>query len=182
MGEPERVPGNSEPALSQDEVVRLRRLLSGKSDNQAEAPDPYRSFHEVGVELRSMNSRLDLMQSSINSRLDLMQKVFGGSALFVIACFGYLFVKTTDISVSVGKIETRLVGIDERFDAIDERFEGIDERFEGIDKRLDGVDKRLDGLDKRLDGIDKRFDGLGKRLDVITALLTPPKAPAAGPP
>jgi hypothetical protein len=168
MGEPERVPGNSEPALSQDELVRLRSLLGGKPYNQAEAPDPYKSLHEVGVELRSMNSRLDLMQSSINSRLDLMQKVFGGSALIVIACFGYLFVKTTDISVSVGKIETRLVGIDERFD--------------GIDQRVDGIDKRFDGIDKRFEGIDKRFDGIDKRLDVITALLTPPKAPAAGPP
>jgi hypothetical protein len=146
MGEPERVPGNSEPALSQDELTRLRSLL-GKPYNRTEASDPFWSFHEVGAELRS-----------INSRLELMQKVFGGSALIVIACIGFLFVRSIDISVSVGKIET-----------------AMDERFDGVDQRFDGVDQRFDGIDKRLDAMDARFDRVDKRLDAITALLTPPK-------
>jgi hypothetical protein len=94
-----------------------------------------------------------------------MQKVFGGSALIVIACIGFLFVRSIDISVSVGKIET----------AMDERFDGVDQRFDGVDQRFNGIDQRFDGIDKRLDAMDARFDRIDKRLDAITALLTPPK-------
>jgi hypothetical protein len=168
MGEPERVPGNSEPALSQDELTRLRNLLRGMPTYQPESPTPHKSFHEVGVELHS-----------ISARLELMQKVFGGSALIVIACIGFLFVRSIDISVSVGKIETamdeRFDGVDQRFDGVDQRFDGIDQRFDGIDQRFDGIDQRFDGIDKRLDAMDARFDRIDKRLDAITALLTPPK-------
>jgi hypothetical protein len=153
MSEADRVPANPESELSQDEVARLRRLLRDLPPNQAEPPVPCKNLHEVGAELHG-----------INARLDLMQKIFGGSALVVMACLGFLFVRTIDIAVSIGKIETRFVAVDEHFVAVDERFDGVDKRFDGVDQRFDGVDKRLDGIDKRLDGIDTR-------LDTITALL-----------
>jgi hypothetical protein len=150
MSEADRVPANPEPELSQDEVARLRRLLHDTPAKQGDPQTACKNLHEVGAELHG-----------INAWLELMQKIFGGSALVVMACLGFLFVRTIDIAVSIGKIETRFVAVDERFDAVDERF--------------DGVDKRLDGVDKRLDGIDKRLDDIDKRLDTITSLLTPPK-------
>jgi tetrahydromethanopterin S-methyltransferase subunit G len=156
MSEADRVPANPEPELSQDEVARLRRLLRDMPAKQTEPQTACKILHEVGAELHG-----------INARLDLMQKIFGGSALIATACLGFLFVRTMDISVSVGKIETRFVGVDERFD-------GVDKRLDGVDKRLDGIDKRLDALDGRFDGMDKRLDGIDKRLDTITSLLTPP--------
>jgi hypothetical protein len=150
--------------LSQDEVARLRRLLRDLPAKQTDPQTACKILHEVGAELHG-----------INARLDLMQKIFGGSALIATACLGFLFVRTMDISVSVGKIETRFVAVDERFDGVDERFDGVDKQLDGVDKRLDGIDKRLDGIDKRLDALDGRFDGMDKRLDTITSLLTPPK-------
>ena len=176
------MPANPEPELSQHEVARLRRLLHDTPAKQGDPQTACKNLHEVGAELHGINARLELIHSSINARLDLMQRIFAGSALTFVACLGYLFIKSTDLSVSVGKIETKLVAIDERFDGVDQRFDGVDKRLDGVDKRLDGVDKRLDGIDQRLNGIDqrlggleRRFDGLDSRLDTITALLTPPK-------
>jgi hypothetical protein len=112
MNEADRLPENSEHALSVEEMACLRRLLNGMTTNQIEPADPHESLHEAGLR-------------SVNSRLDLTQKVFAGFSLVVMACLGYLLLKTTDVSVSIGKIETRLESIDERFDRVDKRFDTI---------------------------------------------------------
>jgi hypothetical protein len=112
MNEADQLPENSEHALSLEELARLRRLLDGMPTNHIEPADPYISLHDAGLR-------------SINSRLDLTQKILAGVSLVVMACLGYLFLKTTDVSVSVGRVETRLESVDERFDRVDKRFGAI---------------------------------------------------------
>jgi len=112
MNEADRPLENHEHALSPDELARLRRLLNGSPTNRIEPPDPYKNRNEAGLQ-------------SINSRLDLTQKAFAGVSLVAMAYIGYLFLKSTDVAVSVGRMETSLVSIGERFDRLDKRLEII---------------------------------------------------------
>jgi len=40
-------------------------------------------------------------------------------------CVGYLLIQFNGVSVSLGKIETRLELVDERFDRVDKRFDTL---------------------------------------------------------
>jgi hypothetical protein len=78
--------------------------------NQLDLPD-----HSVqATELRSTNARLDLTQ-----------KVVAGFSIVVMTCVGYLLIQFNGVSVSLGKIETRLELVDERFDRVDKRFDTL---------------------------------------------------------
>jgi hypothetical protein len=110
MSEAEWVAENSEHPLSAEELAGLRRLLGGMPTNQLDLPD-----HSVqATELRSTNARLDLTQ-----------KVVAGFSIVVMTCVGYLLIQFNGVSVSLGKIETRLELVDERFDRVDKRFDTL---------------------------------------------------------
>ena len=61
------------------------------------------TFREVSLGLQALvsriddtNARLDTAMAGIESRLSLMTTVFAGAVVVSLACFGYLFVTTTD--------------------------------------------------------------------------------------
>jgi DNA anti-recombination protein RmuC len=117
---------------------------------------------------QATNDRFDEAQRGNNGRLYLMQRIFIGAAFLTIACIGYLFVATSQVSVALGKVDGRFDVVDMRFVAVAERFNGIDNRLDAMDKRLDAMDERID---KRFEQIDKRFEQIDRRLDNIVDLV-----------
>ena len=88
---------------------------------------------------QATSARFDEAQQGNNGRLYLMQRIFIGAAFLTIGCVGYLFVATSQMSVALGRVESRFDVVDMRFAAVGERFNGVDKRFELIDRRLDNI-------------------------------------------
>jgi chromosome segregation ATPase len=65
----------------------------------------------------------------------------------------------------LGRMETRLGGIQESQQEQGERLSGVEGRLEGVNSRLEGVDTRLEGVDTRLEGVDTRLEGVDTRLE-----------------
>jgi hypothetical protein len=96
-----------EPPLSNRDFERLIAIIRA-------AGDEITTFREASLAFRA-----------IREQLSIMTRVFAGSVIIAIGCFGYFFMGTTEISKTVAR---------------------IDERLSGVEGRLDGIDKRLDAL------------------------------------
>jgi flagellar capping protein FliD len=144
--------------------------------------EEFQSSREVGLAIEAMCARIVALRDQLTD----IKWVLGGFATVAVAAFGYFYITTKEVSITVARIDEHLKSndaylksLDKRLDSIetgmDKRFDAVDKRFEAVDKRFDAVDKRFEAVDMRFDAVDARFDALelrmDKRFDALTTLI-----------